>query len=121
MAEKPNIGAGDIEQTVRDVIRVFRRTRIPYMLVGALALSAWGRPRATLDIDFMILADAVPANLVTAMAALEPMGTAARDHRGIELRDQSNRKPRQRIANMQDQWASVIAARTDPARSLRAE
>ena len=38
------------------------------MLIGALALSAWGRPRATLDIDFMIMADAVPEELVTGLA-----------------------------------------------------
>ena len=40
------------------------------MVIGALALSAWGRPRATLDIDFMILADDVPEKLIASLAAL---------------------------------------------------
>lgn len=40
------------------------------MLIGALALSVWGRPRATLDIDFMILAAKIPERLVWALARL---------------------------------------------------
>ena len=38
----------------------FRDLKVPYMLIGALALPVWGRPRATLDIDFMILAEKIP-------------------------------------------------------------
>jgi len=30
------------------------------MLIGALALPVWGRPRATLDMDFMILSGEIP-------------------------------------------------------------
>lgn len=33
----------------------FRRCRVDYALVGAWALSVWGRPRATLDIDFLVM------------------------------------------------------------------
>jgi hypothetical protein len=32
-----------------------RREQIPYVLIGAWALAAWGRPRATLDVDFLVL------------------------------------------------------------------
>lgn len=32
-----------------------RRARIPYALIGAWALSIWGKPRATLDLDFLVL------------------------------------------------------------------
>lgn len=35
-----------------------RGRRLKYMLIGAMALSVWGRPRATLDLDFLVLADA---------------------------------------------------------------
>ena len=33
----------------------FRRERVPYVLIGAWALAAWGRPRATNDLDFLVL------------------------------------------------------------------
>jgi hypothetical protein len=28
---------------------------VPYALIGAWALGAWGRPRAALDIDFLVM------------------------------------------------------------------
>ncbi len=37
------------------VVVCLRRERIPYALIGAWALAAWGRPRATLDVDFLVL------------------------------------------------------------------
>ena len=37
------------------VVVCLRRERIPYVLIGAWALAAWGRPRATLDVDFLVL------------------------------------------------------------------
>ncbi len=36
------------------VVACFRRERVPYVLIGAWALAAWGRPRATGDLDFMV-------------------------------------------------------------------
>lgn len=33
----------------------FRRRRVPYALIGAWAVAAWGRPRATLDLDFLVM------------------------------------------------------------------
>jgi hypothetical protein len=38
------------------VVDIFRRRRIPYALIGAWALAAWGRPRTTSDLDFLVLA-----------------------------------------------------------------
>lgn len=32
-----------------------RRAHISYVLIGAWALAAWGRPRATMDLDFLVL------------------------------------------------------------------
>lgn len=32
-------------------------TRVPYMLIGAWALTMWGRPRATMDLDFLVMVD----------------------------------------------------------------
>jgi hypothetical protein len=39
------------------VVDCFRRERVPYVLIGAWALTAWGKPRVTNDIDFLVLAD----------------------------------------------------------------
>ncbi len=33
----------------------FRRRRIPYAIIGAWALAVWGRPRATQDLDFLVM------------------------------------------------------------------
>jgi len=37
---------------------VLRKERVPYVLIGAWALTAWGKPRATLDLDFLVLVNA---------------------------------------------------------------
>lgn len=55
--------SGPLEPTLRKSISVLRDTRTPYMVVGALALTAWGRPRATMDFDIMIAEDSVPDRL----------------------------------------------------------
>src|SRR5437016_6267472 len=62
--------AEDLEAALRDIVLAFRLVRIPYMLIGALALPVWGRPRATLDIDFMILAEEIPEKLVLRLTSL---------------------------------------------------
>jgi len=71
MEKKQKIDAADLEAAVRGIVSALRRTKIPYMLIGALALPAWGRPRATLDVDFMIMATTqVPESLVKELGAL---------------------------------------------------
>ena len=40
------------------IVGCFRRHRVPYALIGAWALTAWGRTRATADVDFLVLIDA---------------------------------------------------------------
>ncbi len=40
------------------IVGCFRRERVPYALIGAWALTAWGRTRATADVDFLVLIDA---------------------------------------------------------------
>ena len=34
-----------------------RRLRVRYVLIGAWALGVWGRPRATFDVDFLVLVE----------------------------------------------------------------
>jgi hypothetical protein len=36
--------------------RALSSTEAPYCVIGALALGVWGTPRATYDVDFLILA-----------------------------------------------------------------
>ena len=44
----------DLEAAVAQAAAVFESLGIPYMLIGGLAVSAWGEPRATIDADFMV-------------------------------------------------------------------
>lgn len=37
------------------ICRVFNQLKIPWMIMGGMASSVWGEPRATYDIDFSIL------------------------------------------------------------------
>lgn len=45
----------NLQTALKRVVDCFRRERLPYMLIGAWVLVAWGRPRATLDLDFLVL------------------------------------------------------------------
>ena len=46
-----------IASELEKVIYFLHHHRIPYLLIGGMALSLWGRPRTTLDLDFMIQMD----------------------------------------------------------------
>lgn len=46
---------GSVAALLERVVARFRRERVPYVLIGAWALAAWGRPRATNDVDFLVL------------------------------------------------------------------
>jgi hypothetical protein len=48
---------GDIAAVLERIVAIFRRAQVPYVLIGAWALTAWGRPRATNDVDFLVLVD----------------------------------------------------------------
>lgn len=47
----------NIQQALSKIAQFLQRHRIPYALIGAMALNMYGRPRTTLDIDFLILLD----------------------------------------------------------------
>src|SRR6266566_4510070 len=85
-----------LEEAFVAAISALRRSRIPYMVIGAFALSAWGRPRATLDFDIMIAADSIPERLVRNLlqARFKPDADWA-DHnpmlRGFQTRFRSGR------------------------------
>lgn len=51
----PATSGYDLFQALRRSVDCFRRARVPYALIGAWALGMWGKPRATLDIDFLVM------------------------------------------------------------------
>jgi hypothetical protein len=46
---------GNIAALLQRIVLCFQRERVPYVLIGAWALAVWGRPRATNDLDFLVL------------------------------------------------------------------
>jgi hypothetical protein len=47
-----------LEAALVEVASFLESADIPYMLIGGLAVALWGEPRATLDVDFSVWADA---------------------------------------------------------------
>jgi hypothetical protein len=47
----------NIAALLQRVVPCLQRERAPYVLIGAWALAVWGRPRATNDLDFLVLVD----------------------------------------------------------------
>jgi hypothetical protein len=47
--------AGDLLNALHAAVRGLRQARVRHALIGAWALSVWGRPRATQDLDFLVL------------------------------------------------------------------
>jgi hypothetical protein len=48
---------GSTLELLERIVACFRRERVPYVLIGAWALSVWGTSRATNDVDFLVLVD----------------------------------------------------------------
>lgn len=53
----PAVSGDSFRQALGRSVRAFRAERVQYMLIGAWALAVWGRPRATLDLDFLVMLD----------------------------------------------------------------
>lgn len=49
--------ADDLQKLLAETVKIFSAARFKYMLIGAVAVDVWGRPRTTLDLDFAVLAD----------------------------------------------------------------
>lgn len=45
----------NLPEALSRTVDSFRKGHIPYVLIGAWALAAWGKPRATLDLDFLVM------------------------------------------------------------------
>jgi hypothetical protein len=55
---------------LRDVLRALDQAKVEYALAGGLAVAVWGAPRATKDIDLLVL----PQALADARAAVRSCG-----------------------------------------------
>lgn len=44
----------DFQQLLVEIARILENLKIPYLVTGGYAVSIWGRPRSTLDIDVVI-------------------------------------------------------------------
>jgi len=44
----------DVLQAFRDLVHIFEGMHLPYVVIGGLAVRAYGIPRATYDVDFTI-------------------------------------------------------------------
>lgn len=53
---QPDVFQNDYLEVVELAHRALSTTDAPYCVIGALALGIWGTPRATYDVDFLILA-----------------------------------------------------------------
>jgi len=47
----------DFKLVLEKLLTAFREQHISYALMGGFAMGAWGSPRATVDIDFLVLRD----------------------------------------------------------------
>ncbi|MFS8086753.1 MAG: hypothetical protein ACMG6H_14055 [Acidobacteriota bacterium] len=56
----------DLYEELKKLIAEFDRDRIDYALCGGIALAVHNRPRATVDIDLMILSDSLSAVMTIA-------------------------------------------------------
>ncbi len=51
----PKFSPNDFFDDLCRVVSFCKKEKLEYLLVGGLALGVWGRPRTTLDLDFMVL------------------------------------------------------------------
>lgn len=83
----------EFHELVVTIAKALDERGIPYAITGGVAVSAWGRPRSTYDIDFTIQVSvgSVPL-LVTALQRLVPPDTIDEEEirRAVAARDEFN-------------------------------
>ena len=78
---------GEFETALTQVAGTLSRLNLPYMLTGAVAVTYYGAPRTTHDIDLVILI--APADIARIKAALEPTFSVALESIKVALREGS--------------------------------
>jgi hypothetical protein len=78
---------GEFETALTQVAGTLSRLNMPYMLTGAVAVTYYGAPRTTHDIDVVILI--APADIARSKAALEPTFSVDQESIKAALREGS--------------------------------
>jgi hypothetical protein len=60
-AERFFMGESKVQRATRKVVRLLEEDRIPYALIGAMALNAYGYVRATVDVDLLLTREGLAA------------------------------------------------------------
>lgn len=55
------MGDADVQRALERLVRVLDEQRIPYAIVGAMALNEWGYRRATVDVDVLLAPEGLTA------------------------------------------------------------
>ncbi|MGA3078332.1 MAG: nucleotidyl transferase AbiEii/AbiGii toxin family protein [Bryobacteraceae bacterium] len=58
----------ELESSVAEVASILEELSVPYMLIGGIAVAAWGEARATLDVDLSVWAE--PGDFAATVGAL---------------------------------------------------
>jgi hypothetical protein len=78
------VNAGfDLRSTFLSLVALLERTRVAHAFIGALPVLAWGRVRATTDLDVVVLAETGWNRLEAELAAsgLRPVKTVGPEDR----------------------------------------
>ncbi len=70
-AEPTQVQPDRFRQTLLKFVALLEEQQIPYMIIGAMAVVMWGKPRATVDIDFTVLTDPDGLDAIGAKAERE--------------------------------------------------
>jgi hypothetical protein len=100
-------------QMVKDIARAFSRRGVQHAVVGGMAVSAHGHPRATKDVDFLIDSRAVSA----ATSALEELGFSRLPAESGEGFMRFARHPLPQLPELTE-WVDLLCASQPMGRSL---
>ncbi|KAF0134550.1 MAG: hypothetical protein FD145_568 [Candidatus Saganbacteria bacterium] len=62
----------NFEKLLSGIEKIFKKSKIPYMLVGGFAIAYWGYPRQSLDIDIVV--DLNLKNILTFLSLAKQLG-----------------------------------------------
>lgn len=92
----------DLYSEFRKLVAALERDRIGYALCGGLAMAIYGRPRATIDIDLLLLSE----SLVRAIAVATELGY---DIRGLDMTFASGAIEIRRVSKIDPETGYVLS------------
>lgn len=76
----------EVQQDFRDLLELFNRNKVDYMIVGAYALGFHGVPRYTGDLDVFVRPD--PINARSIMQALHEFGFGSAGLKAVDFEEE---------------------------------